>query len=304
MHLSWSTSRQHIQCLRRATQVLEYLAPALLTYAAPFATATGGLNSLPVEPTVYRCTFGEIYIGISYIYPCRWHQHCTLHPTFSGYMRRHHQCPCTCACHGVHRAGISSVLRRASTSTGVLRACVFSLCRTFATATGSFNSLPVVPTVYTCTCGGVHRAGTSSLCCTCACHGVHRANWDARAQFLDSVVIFPMSQMKLDLLCAHGACACQILRILLGLPGSRLCLNAQPVSKTLHVLSALSWCTSHRLPAVYETPVVEYFAPVPSVLLHLRLSWCTSRWHQQCQRVARRMFRVSIEYWITWRQRL
>ena len=33
----------------------------------------------------------------------------------------------------------------------------------FATATGSFNSLPVVPTVYTCTCGGVHRAGTSSV---------------------------------------------------------------------------------------------------------------------------------------------
>ena len=37
------------------------------------------------------------------------------------------------------------------------------------------NSLPAVPTVYTRTCGGVHRAGTSSLCCTCACHGVHRA---------------------------------------------------------------------------------------------------------------------------------
>ena len=81
MHLSWGTSRQHIQCLRRATQVLEYLAPALLTYAAPFATATGGLNSLPVEPTVYSCTCGDIYI---YIYTLRWHQHCTLHPTFSG----------------------------------------------------------------------------------------------------------------------------------------------------------------------------------------------------------------------------
>ena len=38
---------------------------------------------------------------------------------------------CTCACHGVHRADTSSVLRRASTSTGVLRACVFSTCRTF-----------------------------------------------------------------------------------------------------------------------------------------------------------------------------
>ena len=37
------------------------------------------------------------------------------------------------------------------------------------------HSLPVVPTVYICTCGGVHRAGTSSLCCTCACHGVPRA---------------------------------------------------------------------------------------------------------------------------------
>ena len=59
MHLSWGTSRQHIQCLRRATQVLEYLAPAPLTYAAPFATATGGLNSLPVEPTVHSCTCGD-----------------------------------------------------------------------------------------------------------------------------------------------------------------------------------------------------------------------------------------------------
>ena len=26
-----------------------------------------------------------------------------------------------------------------------------------------FHSLPVVPTVYTCTCGGVHSAGTSSF---------------------------------------------------------------------------------------------------------------------------------------------
>ena len=51
MHLSWGTSRQHIQCLRRATQVLEYLAPAPLTYAAHFATTTSGFGSLPVVPT-------------------------------------------------------------------------------------------------------------------------------------------------------------------------------------------------------------------------------------------------------------
>ena len=155
---------------------------------------------------------------------------------------------CTCACHCVHRADTNSVLRSASTSTGVLRACIFSICRTscklqqgvfilslscppsvlalvveyiapapavyaapalvmvyialtqmvsyavqaqvleyFAPASSAyaghsancnreFHSLPVVPTVYTCTDGGVHRAGTSSLCCTCACHCVHRAD--------------------------------------------------------------------------------------------------------------------------------
>ena len=40
------------------------------TYAAPFATATGGLNSLPVEPTVYSCTCGEnIALAPGYIAP-------------------------------------------------------------------------------------------------------------------------------------------------------------------------------------------------------------------------------------------
>ena len=58
------------QCLRRATQLLEYLAPALLTYAAPFATATGGLNSLPVEPTVYSCTCGDIHCAGTSIARC------------------------------------------------------------------------------------------------------------------------------------------------------------------------------------------------------------------------------------------
>ena len=55
--------------------------------------------------------------------------------------RRHHQCPCTCACHGVPRAGTSSVLR-ASTSTGVLRACVFSICRTFCDCSRELNFSP------------------------------------------------------------------------------------------------------------------------------------------------------------------
>ena len=40
----------------------------------------------------------------------------------------------------------------------VLGASASTYAGPFATATGSFKSLPVVPTVYTCTCGGVHRA--------------------------------------------------------------------------------------------------------------------------------------------------
>ena len=62
-----------------------------------------------VEPTVYSCTCGDIHCAGTSI------ARCTL--PIVEYMRRHHQYPCTCACHGVHRAGISSVLRRASTGT-------------------------------------------------------------------------------------------------------------------------------------------------------------------------------------------
>ena len=90
-------------------------------------------------PTVYTCTCGGVHrAGTSSL--C-----------------------CTCACHGVPRAGTSSVLRFASTSTGVRRACVFSLCRTFCYCNRELNSLPVVPTVYICTCGGVLCAGTTRL---------------------------------------------------------------------------------------------------------------------------------------------
>ena len=53
-----------------------------------------------------------------------------------------------------------------------------------------FHSLPVVPTVYTCTYGGVHRAGNSSLCCTCACHGVHRAPRESIPYVLSSARSF------------------------------------------------------------------------------------------------------------------
>ena len=88
-------------------QVLEHFAPASSAYAGRSCKLHWELNSPPVVPTVYTCTDGEVHRdGTSSL--C-----------------------CTCACHGVHCAYTSSVLRRASTSTGVLRACVFSKCRTF-----------------------------------------------------------------------------------------------------------------------------------------------------------------------------
>ena len=137
--------------LRRASTSTGVLGACVFSLCRTFCDCNRELKSLPVVSTVYTFTCGGVHrAGTSSL--C-----------------------CTCACHGVHRAGTSSVLRRASTSTGVLAACVFSLCRTFCDCNRKLKSLPVVSTVYTLTCGGVHRAGTSSLCCTCACHGVHRA---------------------------------------------------------------------------------------------------------------------------------
>ena len=88
-------------------QVLEYFAPASSAYAGHSANCNREFHSLPVVPTVYTCTYGGV------------------HRAGTGSL-----C-CTCACHCVHRADTSSVLRRASTSTGVFRTCVFSICRTF-----------------------------------------------------------------------------------------------------------------------------------------------------------------------------
>ena len=86
----------------------------------------------------------------------------------------------TCCYRCVFKCDVSSTnvarrMFRDSTNTGVLRARACSLCRTVCDCNRELNSFPVVLTVYTCTCGGVHRAGTSSLCCTCAWHGVPRA---------------------------------------------------------------------------------------------------------------------------------
>ena len=117
---------------------------------------------------------------------------------------------CTCACHGVHRAGTTNVLRRASTSTGILRACVFSICRTFCNCNREFQFSPC----------RAHRLHLHLLWSTSrrhhngmrhhACLNVHRANWDARAQFFTQRRDIPNVKMKIDLSVARCVCACQI----------------------------------------------------------------------------------------------
>ena len=54
---------------------------------------------------------------------------------------------CTCACRGVHRAGSSCTLRRASTGSGILDANAFNYAAPVAAATVGFGSLPVEPIV-------------------------------------------------------------------------------------------------------------------------------------------------------------
>ena len=53
LHPSWSTSRRlQLYLYAAPAQVVEYLAPAPLAYAAPVAAETVGFGSFPVEPII------------------------------------------------------------------------------------------------------------------------------------------------------------------------------------------------------------------------------------------------------------
>ena len=198
-------------------------------------------------------------------------------------MRRHHQCPCTCACHGEHGAGISSVyaalaqvleyfaptpvaynallrlqqvvsilslscppstlsrvVEYIAPAPAVLLHLRLSCCtsrwhkqcltprkhKNWSTSRlrlqplpdllrlqQGLNSLPVVPTVYTCTCGGVHRAGTSSLCTSCVVRGYrtrasasHQQNRGHRPCNLSLYVVPPHSRFPLATLHLQRCC--------------------------------------------------------------------------------------------------
>ena len=126
----WSTLRQHEAA---PAQVLMYLALAPAACAAPIVTAIGGFGSLRVKPTVCTCTCGRIHCvntssvrgtctchGVHRVAPA---VYVTSAPVVESTRRLQH-IRCTCACRGVHHVSTISVLRRASTGTGVLCASI------------------------------------------------------------------------------------------------------------------------------------------------------------------------------------
>ena len=71
------------------------------------------------------------------------------------------------------------------------------------TAIGAFGSLPVVPTVCTCTCGRLHCVNTCSVRGTCTCHGVHRV---APAVYVTSAPVVESTRRLQHIRCT---CACR-----------------------------------------------------------------------------------------------
>ena len=158
---------------------------------------------------------------------------------------------------GVHCASTSNVLRRASTGTNVLGASACSLCRTYFTAIGAFGSLPVEPTVCTCTCGRLHCVNTSSVRGTCTCHGVHRV---APAVYVTSAPVVESTRRL-----PHIRCTCA-------------CRGVHHVS-TISVLRRASTGTVYFVPA--PVSYATYcdcnrwlrFSPCRAHRLHLHLWW-------------------------------
>ena len=164
----WYTRRQLAQAVSYAAQaqVLEYFAPASSAYAGPFATATGSfILSLSCPPSTFA-------LVVEYIAPAP-----------AVYAAPAPVMVYIALAQALSYAAQAQVLEYFAPASS-------AYAGRSANCNREFHSLPVVPTVYTCTYGGVHRAGTSSLCCTCACHGVHRAPRESIPYVLSSARSF------------------------------------------------------------------------------------------------------------------
>ena len=142
------------------------------------------------------------------------------------------------------------------------------------TATGGFGSLPVEPTVFTCTCGGVHYVCKSSVRCTCIC----------LVYIAPAPAVYVTSAPAVESTRRHQQCT---LHLRLPLSTSRQhnqCLTPRQHWYCVLCASAcilcLTCCDCNRL---------LRFSPSRAHRLHLHLWWRTSRrhhrytWHCTCR---------------------
>ena len=168
----WSTLRQHkVMSYAAPAQVLMYLAQAPAACAAPIFTAIGAFGSLLSSPPSAPAPVVDHIASIPAVYAA---------PVLvTEYIALHQQCTLHLHLWWSQRAGFSSYAAPApaveyitsaqSVSYAAPVRVLSTLCQRLypmlliATAIGGSGSLPVEPTVYIFTCGGIHRDGTIGI---------------------------------------------------------------------------------------------------------------------------------------------
>ena len=170
-----STSRQHNSFLRRASSNTEYLAPAFVAYAATLATVTGGFGlslSNPPSSVDHACRVLCIHVHSATVAVVLWLNFRLL------------------ICNVVHCAAprclrwfAPQLPRRLSAAASTALSWVTGSCCQVSCST-------FLCVAFICPLKGRKKPASrhgKTL-------GSRRRPWDERAQFLDRVVIFPMSR--------------------------------------------------------------------------------------------------------------
>ena len=151
------------------------------------------------------------------------------------------------------------------------------------TAIGPFGSLPVDPTVCTCTCGILHSVNNSSVRSTCTCHEVHRV---APAVYVTSAPVVESTRRLQHIRCT---CACRgvhhvsTISVLRRASTGTVYFVPEPVSKATYCdcnrWLRFSPCRAHRLHLHLWWNTSRLYH---RYTWHLSLSWTTSPQHHQC----------------------
>ena len=191
------------------------------------------------------------------------------------------------------------------TGIGVLGASASDLCRIFCNCNRWPQLFPVVPTVYSCTCGDIHCAGTSSVFTPrknkywstsrlrlqplldrlrlqqgaqffpCRAHRLHLHLWWSTSRRHQQFML----HLRLSWCTSRWHKQCLTPRNHKYWSTSRLHLQPLPDRLRLQQGAQFFPCRAHRLHLHLWWSTSRRHQ---QFMLHLRLSWCTSRWHKQC----------------------